>query len=297
MPLFALCENFVEKGGSELEVLVDVLYPFVQSGPMTIALDRQGEDKESLILVRYEEKIRSVLGQKQIWSRDLARWLKHVSYTSTSSTDYVTVPDKAYQGREIYVEVAARIAGAKNLLAWTAQDYDCQVAESRGIRVLSRQDAKAELSSRASKVYAGPVYEGPISGGVHMSSSTTNTNIGTISGSNVNIASTLTNVSQSIGALPKADQTTKDELQKLVTSLFEQLKTVPAEKKEQAEAVSAQVADVVDKAKQDNPNKSLLQIAIGGLKSAADMLKDVAPAAVSLATSIGGIIAKLHGLG
>jgi hypothetical protein len=193
------------------------------------------------------------------------------------------------------VEVAAGIAGEKNLLAWTAQDYACLAAESRGVRVLSRQDAKVELSSRASKVYTGPVYEGPISGDVHMSSATTN--IGTISGSNVNIASTLTNVSQSIGALPKADQTTKDELQKLVTSLFEQLKTVPAEKKEQAEAVSAQVADVVDKAKQDNPNKSLLQIAIGGLKSAADMLKDVAPAAVSLATSIGGIIAKLHGLG
>jgi hypothetical protein len=119
---------------------------------------------------------------------------------------------------------------------------------------------------------------------------------GTVTGSVLNLDSTLTNVTQSIGTLPHADQATKDELQKLVGDLFEQLKKVPTENKEVADAVAAQTEDVVEKAKQDKPNKTLLQIAVGGLKSAAETLKNVAPSVVSIVTSIAGIIAKLHGL-
>lgn len=121
------------------------------------------------------------------------------------------------------------------------------------------------------------------------------TAIGSIAGSNVNIESTLTNVTQNVGALP-VDQTTKEELRKLVAELFEQLKAVPADKRELAEAVAAQTTDVIAKARQDEPNKTLLQIAIEGLKTAAHTLREIAPSVVSLSASIISIIAKLHGL-
>jgi hypothetical protein len=120
----------------------------------------------------------------------------------------------------------------------------------------------------------------------------TNTNI---IGSNVNINSTLVNVTQSIGAMPHADEATKKELEKVVTALFEQLKNVPADKKEIAEAVSAQTGAVVEIAKQSSPNKSYLRMAMDTLKSGAQTLKDVAPV-VSLVASFVAIITKLHGI-
>ena len=118
---------------------------------------------------------------------------------------------------------------------------------------------------------------------------------GTVTGSVLNLDSTLTNVTQSIGTLPQADQTTKDELQKLVVDLFEQLKKVPPQNKEVADAIAVQTEDVVEKALQEKPNKTLLQTAVGGLKTMADTLQTVAPSVVSLVTSIAGIIGKLFG--
>lgn len=119
---------------------------------------------------------------------------------------------------------------------------------------------------------------------------------GTFTGSNVNVASTLTNVSQNIGSLPNADQATRDELQKLIASLHDELQKLPVDKKELVDAVTSTTGDVIDKAKQGTPNRTLLKIAIDGMKRAAETLKDVAPPVVSIATTIAGVIAKLHGL-
>jgi hypothetical protein len=119
---------------------------------------------------------------------------------------------------------------------------------------------------------------------------------GTVTGSVLNLDSTLTDVTQNIGTLQHADQATRDELQKLVADLFDQLKTVPTEHQEMADAVAAQTKDVVEKAKQDAPNKPLLQMAVSGLKAGAETLKTVAPSVVSIVTSLAGIISKLHGL-
>lgn len=120
--------------------------------------------------------------------------------------------------------------------------------------------------------------------------------IGTVSGSIVNIDSLLENVTQNIAAMPVTDKSKIDQLQKLVAELFVELKKVPADHQELAEAVSSQTADVIEKAKQEKPNKTLLQIATQGLKSAAETLKDVAPPVISLAASIAAIIAQIHGI-
>jgi hypothetical protein len=129
--------------------------------------------------------------------------------------------------------------------------------------------------------------------------SSTTTNIGSISGSNVNIASTLTEVTQSIGGLPKADQSAKEELTKLVAQLNDQLQKLSTEKpdrKDQIEAVAVSTKELMEKAKQDKPNRTLLQVAVDGVKSVAKTLGDVAPAVLSTVTTIAGIIATLHGL-
>jgi hypothetical protein len=55
----------------------------------------------------------------------------------------------------------------------------------------------------------------------------------------INIKSTLTNVSQSIGALPRADQASKDELRALVDQLGKAIEIVPPDKVEHAEAVAS----------------------------------------------------------
>jgi hypothetical protein len=128
--------------------------------------------------------------------------------------------------------------------------------------------------------------------------STTTTTIGTITGSNVNIASTLTNVTEAIGGLCTADQSTKDELTKLVTQLNDDLQKLSTEKpdrKDQVEAVAVATSELVEKAKQDKPNRTLLQHAVDGVKSIAETLEDVAPAVLNTVTRISGIIAKLNG--
>jgi hypothetical protein len=129
--------------------------------------------------------------------------------------------------------------------------------------------------------------------------STTTTTIGTITGSNVNIASTLTDVTQAIGGLSNADQSTKEELTKLVAQLNAELQKLSTEKpdrKDQIEAVTVSTSELIEKAKQDKPNRTLLQGAIDAVKSIAKTLGDVAPAVLSTVTTIAGIIAKLHGL-
>jgi hypothetical protein len=130
-------------------------------------------------------------------------------------------------------------------------------------------------------------------------SSTTTTITGNVTGSNLNFGSTLTSVTQSIGQLPNMDQSTKEELAKLVAELRAELMKLAETKPdrgEQIEAVAASTEELVTKAKVDKPNKTLLQQAIDGAKKIAGTLEDLAPKVLSIVSTIGAIIAKLHGL-
>ena len=116
---------------------------------------------------------------------------------------------------------------------------------------------------------------------------------GDFRGAIVNIKSTLTNVQQSIGDIHSQDATTKAELVNLIKQLSESLQKVPAEKGEQAEAVAASAQALVEQAKSEKPNKTMLQITGEGLKQAAQNLADVMPAVVTIASQIVMNIAKL----
>jgi len=130
-------------------------------------------------------------------------------------------------------------------------------------------------------------------------STTTNTFSGTFTGSNLNVSSTLSNVSQNIGLLPNADQGTKEALTKLLGELHAELDKLSAskpERKQQVEDVAAATDDLFEKAKQEKPNPTLLQRALDGVKTVAKTLEDIAPSVLSTVTTIVGIVAKLHGL-
>ena len=107
---------------------------------------------------------------------------------------------------------------------------------------------------------------------------------GDFRGAIINIESTLTNVQQSIGDIPSHDETARKELESLIEHLSEALQKVPAENQEQAQAVAEISKVLIDTAKAEKPNKTMLQISGEGLKKAGENLAIVNPK-ISMITS------------
>jgi hypothetical protein len=118
---------------------------------------------------------------------------------------------------------------------------------------------------------------------------------GDFRGAIINIKSTLTNVQQSVGEIRTADEATRKELETLIGQLNEALQKVPAEDVEQAQAVAETAKVLVDTAKAEKPNKTMLQISGEGLKQAAQNLAGVMPIVASIAGQIVVAVAKLTG--
>jgi hypothetical protein len=113
---------------------------------------------------------------------------------------------------------------------------------------------------------------------------------GNISGSNVNIGSTLSNVSQSIGAMPHRDQTDMERLQQLLQQLNAALQQAPAAQQAEAEAVATFAKQLVDGASQPQPNKPIVQGLSMLLNQAAGQLAGTLPA---LAPIVAAMIAQI----
>ncbi|NTW00305.1 MAG: hypothetical protein HGA19_03250 [Oscillochloris sp.] len=118
---------------------------------------------------------------------------------------------------------------------------------------------------------------------------------GTFSGAILNIKSTLTNVSQSIGAAPHGDAATKAQLQQLIEQLNTELQKVPAEQAGEAEAVAETAKAALEQATKAQPNKTLVQISAEGLKQAAQNLAAVLPTALPIATQIADVLRRMIG--
>ena len=118
---------------------------------------------------------------------------------------------------------------------------------------------------------------------------------GDFRGAIINIKSTLTNVQQSVGEIRSTDETSRKELEALIGQLSEALQKVPADHQEQAQAVAETAKVLVDTAKTEKPNKTMLQISGQGLKQAAENLAGVIPVVVGIAGQIVMTIAKLTG--
>jgi hypothetical protein len=120
---------------------------------------------------------------------------------------------------------------------------------------------------------------------------------GDFRGAIINIKSTLKNVQQSVGDIRAGDQETRQELEKLVSQLSAALQKAPAESREQAQALAETTAALVETAKAEKPNKTMLQITGAGLKQAAQNLAEVLPVVVPIASQIVLLVAKLTGAG
>jgi hypothetical protein len=118
---------------------------------------------------------------------------------------------------------------------------------------------------------------------------------GDFRGSIVNIKSTLTDVKQSVGEIPTEDEAAKEALTSLISQLQETLEKTPQEKQEQAEAVAQSAQALVEQAKAEKPNRTLLKISAEGLKQAAQNLADVMPAVVGIAAQIALAVNKATG--
>jgi Leucine-rich repeat (LRR) protein len=101
--------------------------------------------------------------------------------------------------------------------------------------------------------------------------------IGNIANSNVNVKSTLINVTQTVGAAMTLDGSTKAELTRLVNQLTVALEQLPPEQAENADAIAKTTADLVEKATTDKPNKKLVETGANGLRALVDGLGTVAP--------------------
>jgi methyl-accepting chemotaxis protein len=118
---------------------------------------------------------------------------------------------------------------------------------------------------------------------------------GDFRGAIVNLKSTLKNVRQSAGQIPGGDEDGRKQLQELIDKLAAELEKTPPEKKEDAEAVAETAKALVDQAKSEKPNKTLLQISGEGLKQAAQNLASVMPSVASIAVQIVTAVARLSG--
>jgi hypothetical protein len=116
---------------------------------------------------------------------------------------------------------------------------------------------------------------------------------GDFRGAIVNIKSTLTNVQQSVGDIPTSDETGRKALETLIGQLSEALQKVSAEHQEEAQAVAETAKVLVDTAKAEKPNKTMLQISGEGLKQAAQNLAEVMPTVLTIAGQIVMTITKL----
>jgi len=130
------------------------------------------------------------------------------------------------------------------------------------------------------------------SSGTHVAGSQYNLS-GNISGSNVNIGSTLTNVNQSISAMPQGDQAEKDQLKQLIEQLNAALQQAPADRQAEAEAVATFAQQLVETAAKPQPNKPIVQGTGMMLKQAAQNIAGVLPTVLTIATQIVDKIGKL----
>ena len=118
---------------------------------------------------------------------------------------------------------------------------------------------------------------------------------GKFEGTVLNIKSTLTNVSQSIGQISGIDPSTQDQLIELVEQLNEELQQAPPEKAEDAEAVAESAKLLVETASKKQPNKAMVQVSAQGLKLAAKNIAEVLPVVLTIALQIVATVTKLVG--
>jgi hypothetical protein len=119
---------------------------------------------------------------------------------------------------------------------------------------------------------------------------------GNFSGAILNIKSTLTNVSQSIGAAPHGDAATKAQLQALVEQLSAELQKVPAEQAGEAEQAAKRAESAVAEATKPNPDKDDVEYSLSRLQKAAENIGKVLPTVLPIAMQVATVLRGMIGM-
>jgi hypothetical protein len=174
------------------------------------------------------------------------------------------------------------------MLADAPLSYQRLVARTYDRTVIERFDGNIRADRIDAVIHTSSVAQ--YSGAVHMGH---NINVG--GSAIINIDSTLTNVSQTIGNSSGLDASQKSQLQSLVESLRADLDTLKNTHTDEAKAIAEALEKAVASASKPAPERkrSLLTLSAKGLKDAAELVKDVTPNILATATLIGKFIVDL----
>ncbi len=196
--------------------------------------------------------------------------------------------------RHVSIDGDGNVVGNDNTVRVTKQtagDYAVQIGEQRITFNIAELHSVLHIDHSQVGVIGDHAH---VEGGIHFGpSGDTFTMSGDFRGAFLNIKSRLENVTQTIDALPRTDPSIKAELEKLVKELNDALQQVPADKAEDAEAVAQSAQLLVEKATEEEPNKTMIQITGEGLKKAAQNLADVMPTVLTIATQIVAAVSRL----
>lgn len=109
---------------------------------------------------------------------------------------------------------------------------------------------------------------------------------GSINMQNVNINSTLTNVQQTIGAMPGVGEDDKKKLNDLIEQLKKEIEKAPAEKQADVAPVAKNLDSLVQEAAKEEKDDEVIEIKGNRLKKAAENIAGALPAVAGIVGQI-----------
>ena len=102
----------------------------------------------------------------------------------------------------------------------------------------------------------------------------------------INFNSTLNSVTQSINISPTLPLESKQKLDALLAQLFDDLKELPSESEDDAEAVATMAKNLIENTMEEKPNKTMVEISAEGLIKAAKNISLITPNVLVTAQAI-----------
>ena len=234
------------------------------------------------------EEIAQQRGLLEIHRRNLAQYLKQRAQFGDAY-----VPPVISNG---IVEERENIARVKrNLRDWSSavadHPNDSEPAQNEGTSDGSNATRSRPSGSSMTNNFYGSITTGPAAFGGQQQNERTgstvseNYTVSNVSGSNITIKSTLTNVNQTIGGMP-GGQAAKDELKRLFEQLQAELEKAPLEGKEAAEETAKRASAAAEEAAKPKPDTEDVQYSLGRLQKAAKNIGKLMPTVVPIAAAI-----------
>lgn len=139
MTICTLCPEFFANSCNVPELMVDILFVFLQDNTFRVALDRNGKMIESFMRCA-EGKGPEALQQAQ-------EWIRRLSKLDYRSVEYVRYRASSQHHQSLALGLARRLKGFDaNFVVWSEHDYAKKKLDLLPIRTIDRIGVKALLS-------------------------------------------------------------------------------------------------------------------------------------------------------